>query len=72
MAELATYYDSDEELSSDEKKRREICNAKGTFLTSELARASAIQAEWVSGEKSSKLIAYRCRLCLKWHLSSRE
>ena len=72
MPELASYYDPNEELGSDERKRREICNAKGTFATSELARASAMQAEWVTGEKSSKLVTYRCRLCSKWHLSSRE
>lgn len=71
-SELATYYDSNEELSSEEKKRRENCNAKGTFLSSELARASAMQAEWMTGEKSSKLVAYQCKICSKWHLSSRE
>lgn len=72
MSDLPTYYDSDAELSLEERKRREICNVKLTFRTAQLARAAAIQAQWGGGTNSADLAEYQCKYCLLWHLSRRH
>jgi hypothetical protein len=72
MSDIPTYYDPEAYFSSEERKRREICNVKLTFRSAELARAAAIQAQWGGGTDSGALAEYQCKLCLLWHLSRRH
>ncbi len=71
MVELPSYYDPEADISITERKRREVCTSKTTYATAELARASALQAEWGGGNKAAGLIEYRCKFCQRWHLSAR-
>ncbi len=45
------------------------CMSKLTWATEEQARAAASYAKWQYGGDDSKPRPYRCRHCLKWHLS---
>lgn len=47
----------------------EICRSKSAFGTAMIADHAAILCE---GRHKKKLRSYRCPVCLRWHLTSKE